>query len=235
MEVLELARNKIPDAQGLEIVVRPNESMGRASAFAKSREREIFVRQSILEGALADSDESRFVLLHELVHVIAHSGPRRFRIAGGNKSMAYIGDHESAEWQANRVTRAVFMPPAMVRSARFAGELARNAGVPLKEAVARIQELNVGKARPLAPSLSLEIARAKALGAASSGRKSQAQFEVLKLELWNALPVIQGEPPQEKRLCGIYQIWWVEYGKATQCGWYIEARTIVSYFAARHG
>lgn len=235
MEVLELARNRVPEAKGLDVVVLPDEAMGRALAFARSQAAEIFVRQPILEGAIADSDEARFILFHELVHVIAHRGPRRFRIAGGNKSMEYIADHESAEWQANRITRAAFMPPVMVRSTRTAAELARTAGVPLKEAIARIRELNAGKAAILTPSQSLEVARAQALGATSSNQKARAQFEVLKRELWNALPVIEGEPPAQKRLCGIYQIWWSHFGKATECGWYIEECTIVSFFAMRRG
>jgi hypothetical protein len=235
MELLEIARRKIPEAADLELIVLPDEAMGRASAFARSREREIFVRQAVLEGAIADSNEARFVLFHELVHVIAHPGPRRFRIAGGNKSMKYIADDESAEWQSNRVTRSAYMPPEMVQSVRSALELVQKAGMPLKEAVVRMQELNAGKGKAITPSLSLEIARARAPGATSRVERSKTQFEILKLALWNELPMIKGKSPLEKRLCGIYQIWWAEYGKPTQCGWYIEGRTIVSYFAANHG
>jgi hypothetical protein len=234
-EILEITRRKIPEAAGLEIISLPDHAMGRASAFAKSREREIFARQSIIEGAIEDSDEARFVLVHELVHVILHPGPKQFRIASGNENIQYVRDDESAEWQANRIARALFMPPAMVHSTSSAFELARKAGVPINEAVARIHELSARKAKEVTPSLRLVIARARALGAASPRAKSQAQFEILKLELWNELPVIKGESPLEKRLCGIYQIWWFEYGKPTQCGWLIEGRTIVSYFAAEHG
>jgi hypothetical protein len=235
MQVFQVAREKLPEARGLEIVVRPDEAMGRALAFARPQGKEIFVRQSVLEGAIADEGEARFILFHELVHVIVHCGPRRFRIAGGNKSMEYIADDESAEWQANRIARAAFMPSEMVLSTRSPRDLAQMAGVPLPEALARFQELTALQAREVSPSLRLEIARVRALDASSHRTSRRSEFEVLKFELWNALPVVEGEPPAETRLCGIYQIWWSHFGKLTQCGWYIEGRTIVSYFAVRGG
>lgn len=236
MHVLESARRKIPEAKDLELVVRPDEAMGRADAFANVDDREIFVRQSVFEAALDDDDRARYVLVHELVHVIFHPGPRKFRIATGNETPAFIHKHTSAEWQADRIARAMFMPPEMVEQATSPLELARTAGVPLIEARNRIAELRAGQPKVTPLDLQRKIAD-RELGAQSSNcfanRTTQSDAEIF--ELWNELSVIDGEDPRRSRRCNKWRIAWNEFERTTEWGWFIDDGRIVSSFEMRRG
>jgi len=236
MNVLESARRKIPEAKDLELIVRSDEFMGRADAFAKGKDREIFVKQSVLESALEDDDAARYVLLHELNHIIFHPGPRKFRIATGNKTPAFIHKHNSAEWQADRIARAVFMPPEIVDAATSPLDLARTAGVPLTEARNRLADLRAGQPKVLPPDLQRELVAMRASTLRPECFEKQAlQSEEKKLRLWNKLPTIDRENPSECRICGKYQITWNEFERTTQCGWFIDDGRIVSSFEMKYG
>jgi len=236
MNVLESARRNVPEAKDFELIVLADESMGRADAYAKFDDREIFVKQSIVEAALGDNDAARDVLLHELNHLIFHRGPPKFRIANGNQTPAFIDKHNSAEWQADRITRALFMPPEMVDAAASPLDLARTAGVPLKAALSRIADLQAGQSKVIPLDIQRKLAD-RELGAQSSNcfanRTTQSDAE--KLKLWNELLAIEGKDPGESRMCGTYWIDWNEFERTTECGWFINGGQIVSSFKMRHG
>jgi hypothetical protein len=64
-------------------------------------------------------------------------------------------------------------------------------------------------------------------------KKARFNAKDTKTDLWAKLPEIAGEFPAHSRLCNGYRIDWREFGKTTQCGWFIENCTIVSFFASR--
>lgn len=235
MNVLASARRNLPEATDFELVVRPDELMGEADAYAKFDDREIFVKPSILEAALDDDDVARDILLHELIHLILHRGPKKFRIANGNQTPAFIDKHNSAEWQADRIARALFMPPEMVDEATSPADLARRAGVPLKNALSRIADLQEGQAKVIPLDLQRKFFD-RELGSRNSNfftnRTPQANDEIL--EQWNKLPVLDGEDPREFRRCSKWRVAWNEFERTTECGWFIDDGRIVSYFEMRH-
>lgn len=223
MEVLERARRTIPEAKDLELLPRPDDAMGRAHAFARSDEREIVARQSIVEGAMDDDPLSRYVLLHELQHVILHPGPRKFRIAAGNQELRFLSKETSAERQADNIARAMFMPPEMVEAAISPAELARRARVPIAEAQARFRQLRGSHVSVFADEKPLSQIKASPLSA----------LDALKERLWRELPTIPGEHPEKSRRCGIYRILWADYGLTSQCGWSLHRGKIIASFSLR--
>jgi len=236
MEVFQRARQNIPGMGELEILPRADEFMGRADAFAKHAQCEIVAKQSICEAAIDDEPKARAILVHELAHLIFHPGPRKFRIATGNKSEGYIGPTNSAEWQADRIMRAILMPSGMAATCKSSYHLSRLARVPLDEAATRIRELKEGQPRVPTPAIELQLAQLRLQSTPRDGGTQRAKLEAdaLKLALWSKLPTIDGEPPRENRNCGGYRIRWSEFGKTTECGWYVEGDKIASYFALKH-
>lgn len=225
MEVLDRARSRIPEAKNVEILPRPDEVMGRAYAFANGAD--IVARQSIVEGAIDDTPLSRYVLCHELVHVIFHPGPKKFRMAGGNEEFRFLAKETSAEWQADYIARAMFMPPEMVGGAANPQRLAALARVPLAEAIARSELFRVNAAAPAVDS--------DFFTPPTSGRSNKSPLGELKARVWAQLPIIPGEDPAENRLSGLYRIKWSEFGLTSQCGWYLERGNIVAFFSKRQG
>jgi len=222
MEVLELARKRIPKAKGLELLARPDEVMGRAHAFANSQDGEIVAQQTIVEGALDDAPLSRYVIVHELQHIVHHPGRRKYRVMTGNEGPKFIADGHSAEKQADMLARAIFMPPAMVWAVASPRELADVARVPLVEAEARFRQLRAVKKLQAEESAPFSH---------DSPPQPATDFEAFTFKLWNGLPKIPGEHPTVARLCGIYRILWSEYGRTSQCGWFLERGRIVAHFS----
>lgn len=222
MEVLTLARSAISKAKSMELLPREDEFMGRAQAFAKDGD--IVARKSIVEGALTDNPLARSVLVHELVHVVFHPGPRKFRIATGNITPTYISDEISAERQACRIGGALLMPVEMVMAASNSHELASTARVPREDARERFASMRPPKrvSQLINPISDLTTANA---AVSELGKK---------FLLWNKLPLVPNEPPERYRLCGPYQIEYADFGKTTQCGWFIECNEIKSFFATRY-
>jgi hypothetical protein len=223
MEVLDRARSSVAEVKSLNLLPRPDESMGRAYAYAKSADQEIVARQSIVEQAIDDEPLARYVLLHELQHIIFHPGPRKFRIATGNEELRFLAKETSAEWQADYITRAMFMPPEMVHASATPRDLAAIARVPLTEALARF--------RAVRGNHITKFDGDSVANDASPLSKSQSALEALKRRLWAKLPTIPGEQPAQSRRCGIFRISWSEYGRTTQCGWFLDQGKIVAFFS----
>jgi Zn-dependent peptidase ImmA (M78 family) len=209
--------------------------MGDARAFALPEDQEIHIGLSLHDEIALDTAEARFDGIHELVHVVFHRGaPRFFRKSEGNVVYAFLHDHERAEWQADRIARAIFMPPAMVSKCRDVLKLAELAGVPIRQAIERIRELDVNKERKTPVDIELKLAVLKREAAQGTTDFHRYAMQEIRLRLWNELPTIEGEDPANSRRCGDWRILWNEFGKTTECGWFIENGRIYSYFASRH-
>jgi Zn-dependent peptidase ImmA (M78 family) len=235
LQIFENARRNVPEAEFLEIVVRTDDAMEEDNAFALPDKQEVHVRQSFVSDALQDSPEARFLGVHELMHVVFHRGaPRFFRKNAGNVIYAFLHDKEkTAEWQADRIARAILMPPTMVASCKDALQLSQLAGVPLKEAARRTEELAERNRRSTPNDIAVRIATLASDASEGTPQFGRQKAELLKLQLWSALPTVDGEDKSTVRKCGAYQIFWNEFGKTTQCGWFIENGRIMSYFAMR--
>ena len=236
MELFERARQSLPEAKELDLVVLDEKAGLNGAAVAYPERREIHIDMNFVDRALVDDVDARFVGAHELMHVIFHRGaPKYFKKPGGNVLVPFLRDkHETAEWQADRIARALLMPRSFAQMFTNAYELAKAAGAPLIEAEKRMIELLPSRARKTPNSVARLIAdlNLKTQKGVLAERKAQAAS--LKLDLWNALPVPPCEDSEAVRICGKYQIHWNEFGKTTGCGWFIENGAIVSFFATQN-
>lgn len=229
---LNLGRANIPQLKELELVVRSDYSMGRAHAAAVPDTLEIEIRESDVDAIMVDAPKMRFAILHELTHVLLHTGQGKFfRVAEGNVVHSFLGhDNDRAEWQADRVARAILMPREMVSRAANAHELAQLSGSPLREAIARIKDLTPPKGHTTPQSVVNAISKLKLNAATTPAERAKLEAEDRKLELWSSLPAVAGEDKCEVRLCGKYQIRWSEFGRTTGCGWFIENERIHAHY-----
>ena len=233
MELFARAREALPEARSLDLHIRDDAGVADGTAVAHPDSCEIHVGMDFVDGALTDRADVRFVAVHELMHILFHRGaPRYFKKPGGNVLVPFIQDkHESAEWQADRLARACLMPRSMVEHFPDAYALATAAGVPWHEAKERTSELTPLKKRQTPPEVQNAITELERQAAKGTAAQARAEANQLKLRLWNALPTVQGEEAALVRRCGKFQIHWLEFGKTTGRGWFIESGKIVSFFA----
>jgi hypothetical protein len=210
---------------GLHIVPRPDEQMGDKEAWASALPPTITIRESRF--VKPDCPDTRFILSHELFHVLLHPEGQSFRVVGGNAKPVFLSkddllaiyhDDMSHEVQADVAARAFLMPANQVFKSASASDLARNCNVPLREAQLRYAQIRTAKKCP------------KEVKAFLESRRNED-----KRLLWSRLPVIPGKDPDQSRKVGPYRIDWDEFGLMTDCGWTIENGSIVSYFDMRAG
>lgn len=219
---------------GFECVVRSAEAMAGQDAFAIPAKQEIHFRQDIFERVLEDEEGARFIGLHEAAHGLVHDGETRyFKLSDGNVLLPFVSDDDSIETQADRIARAALMPMKMVEQCSNSRELAILARVPLAEAVKRLRDIFSRSSRVVPAVVSAGISQLRTDTAASNAARSKALAEETKLRLWNALPFVDREDPTYNRKCEGYWVRWDEFGKSTQCGWFIEGNEVKSWFAFR--
>lgn len=228
---LENARSNITQLKELELIVRSDHEMNRAHAIAHPEKKEIDIRDSDVDAIMQNTPEIRFAILHETIHILLHTGQDKFfRIIDGNIIYPFLSVEASAEWQADRIARAILMPPEMVARTANPLELANISESPLNQAIVRVNELASKNGKLASQSIANAISKLRLTTAATSAEVAKREAEDQKLVLWSDLPCVEGEDPRNVRLCGRYQIFWDEFGKTTACGWFIEKGKIRTHY-----
>lgn len=222
----------------LGLLVRSAEAMNGASALALPDQGEIHFREDVFHELIDDKPSARFDALHELAHVSFHKGQRGqtrfFKMTSGNVLLPFVVDDHSVEEQADRIARAVLMPEAMVEKHGDVRNLCNVAGAPLNQGGKRIYDLEIRKAGTVSADTHINIARLKSSNPTSKAQQSKLKAEELKHLLWSKLPLVSGEDPAKNRRCGPYRVVWSDFGKITECGWFIEDNQVISYFASKY-
>lgn len=229
-------------AHGIELIPRPDEYMGDKDAWATSDPPRIEIKKSKYDDAVAHQPDARFLVAHELFHTLVHEGGRKFRFSEGDQRLNFLprdallevihGD-ESIEVQADQAARAFLMPPHLVRQTRSPEELALRCVVPLKEARVRFAQINTGPRRTPSDLQEDIDAHRKANRALATECEDQVQ-RITRLaqerdQMWEKLPVIADEDPNEFRVARGWRVDRSQYLKMTQCGWKIHQGEIRSY------
>jgi hypothetical protein len=130
----------------VKVELRPDRSMGRATAFVSAEKKTVFFRESCVARAAKGDPHAIFDAVHELCHLILHRAPVRLaRMADGNREVEFLPPEERAEHQANVFARGFLMTDEEVARYRTAEALSENCFTPLKEAEARIIEYRRSK------------------------------------------------------------------------------------------
>jgi IrrE N-terminal-like domain len=222
---------------GIELEVESDRWMGRAIALAsRSKEQKrIHVRRSLSKALRDDDDEARFILFHEIGHLFLHRGAEmKPRIVDGNHREAFIRAEESAEIQADTFARSFALPrnfPWWNKADELIGKIV---GIPERFVRERRSEIEPkASLSKLYSELGIMRGDAALNRTKFYSRETLASVAIQKHELWDKLPIIDGEDPALYRRCGMYQIAWKDYGKPnppSQMGWLIRDGRIRSYF-----
>jgi len=113
----------LQEKRGVEIVVRPDDEMGRKEAYATSDPARIFFGESTFARVGRDEPRARMTVGHEIFHCYVHPGAPKARMADGNATANFIKAPRSAERQARVGGAAILMPRQIVAKANSAAQL----------------------------------------------------------------------------------------------------------------
>ncbi|PZT06150.1 hypothetical protein A7X87_08395 [Stenotrophomonas maltophilia] len=136
MEVVEYAIPLLWEAFSLQ--VREKSVMGSAHGLTFPETAEIWLREDVYEGFLADQPRDRFTVAHELGHLLMHNG---VSLARNMKKPSELKPYENSEWQANTFAGALLIPTATAQRLRDEWEVAEACGVSFDAARVRLAAL----------------------------------------------------------------------------------------------
>jgi len=104
----------------------------------------LHVDSEVWELAKLGGPDARFILAHEIGHIILHDDRAKAFSTDPSLNIRFAGKEHSAEWQANTFAGYFLLPDHLVQSFSNVGELSASCGVPKNLAQDRI--LTVKKA-----------------------------------------------------------------------------------------
>jgi Zn-dependent peptidase ImmA (M78 family) len=107
------------------------EAKGRP-AYVRFRPLILRIKESILESASLGHHQARFIMAHELGHIVLHDHDAKEFSAAENRRSIVDMNNLSTEWQADTFARYFLMPLHVVKSFHSADELAVATQSPLK-------------------------------------------------------------------------------------------------------
>jgi Zn-dependent peptidase ImmA (M78 family) len=166
-QIVDLIETDLPKLfSTFALIVRPDDEMGDAEAYAEFNPPLIAVRESIYWAGRRNEGRARMTFAHEFGHLVLHPGASKPRLASGNLSPKPLKPFESAEWQARKFAACFLMPTHIVRQFGSAKEIAEVCFVSLQAAEIRFRE--VGHIPPRTAQCVSDLIRST-----SSGSRSQ--------------------------------------------------------------
>jgi hypothetical protein len=102
--------DQLLSALRIKLAVKSDAAMGDNEAYSMARNGQIVCRRSISSGLRFGNPHARYVIAHELGHFFLHRGSSpKARKMSGNKTLSFVHEEESAEIQAWKFARALFV------------------------------------------------------------------------------------------------------------------------------
>jgi hypothetical protein len=228
-------------ALALKLDVKSDADMGDNEAYSLADQNMLCCRRSISRGLRFGDPHARYVIGHELGHIFLHRGSApKARKVGGNRTLAFIDHEESAERQAWKFARALFVS----RSDLASGETDEDIGVRVglatgpvnlrREEVEKAIRAKQPKTVPPAVTAYLEKARVAARRR-EAGKSGVAHEDVERRRAWVLAAQIEGENPVRVRSARGFRVEWDNYGRTdSQVGWTVrngEVRAFMELFS----
>lgn len=225
--------NELLKLWGIELVIKSDAEMGDNEAYSVAAARRIFCRRAISRGLRFGDPHARQVIGHELGHMFLHrSDAPKPRKVGGNKNYNFIEEDESAEKQAWKFCRALFVTDDDLTSGESNKDIALRVGIPAeavrlrRDEVRKAMQASVRKIVPDIAKKFLEKARL-AEKEAENAKKAEAR----KVDAWARAAQIEGENPKAVRLAHGFRVEWSHYERrSSQVGWTIVNGEVRSLF-----
>jgi len=214
------------NALGLKLVVKSDMAMGDNEAYALADQNMICCRRSISRGLRFGDPHARYVVGHELGHIFLHRGSApKARKVGGNRTLAFIDEDESAERQAWKFARALFVTRGDLESGETDEDIGVRVGLATGPVSLRREEVRKAiKARQpksVPPAVGAYLKRARLTERDARPAKGvETREEVEKHRAWSLAAQFQGEDPAKVRSARGFRVEWGGYGQVeSQVGW----------------
>jgi hypothetical protein len=113
----------------IRLIVKSDADMGKEEAYSVADR--IHCRRAVSRGLRFGDPQARYVIGHELGHIFLHRGAApKARKVDGNKKLGFISEEESAEVQAWKFSRALFITRLDLMSGEDDEDLALRVGIP---------------------------------------------------------------------------------------------------------
>ena len=230
VRILEILAAQPGPLEGLKLDVRPDEEMRLDEALAFVDERVLQVRETVFEGAKIGKPRDRMTIAHEIGHfALGHGGAPKHRVALGNKTLAYIPHHKSAEHQARVFGATFLMLRAHVRGCKTPAELASKLKVSTQAAQIRFDQVNVKDApKNTPPDIQDGIEQLKRKTSSSLASRS-AHRSMLSVEQQAKIAGELGQvakdldPAEYRCVDNRWIIRWSRFRRHTSGGWWLDA------------
>jgi hypothetical protein len=227
-------------AWDIKLRIKSDAEMGDAEAHSLADTQEIRCRRSISCGLRFGDPHARYVIGHELGHMFLHRGSApKARKVGGNRTLVFIAEDESAERQAWKFARALFVTRLDLASGESDEEVGVRVGLATgpvslrREEVRMAMRANMPKSVPSEVTAFLERSR-RAENEAESTRKKRAREDAEMRAAWTRAAQIEGENPASVRSARGFRVEWNDYGcPDSQVGWTIINGEVRSFMELR--
>ncbi len=204
-----------------KLVPRKLSEMKGAELFADAASNSISITSELSRKLRANDEKVRYTWGHEIGHLTLHRGPglKARKSDGGNTEYSFIPKHSSAESQAWKFSRALFVHREYLLSPRSNADLAKKSGIP---------DYAIAKRRD-------DVRETRKLAVARAPLKEVEQFlkinrDPIASKAWHHAATLPGEDPGIFRLANGYKINLLDFLNAeSQFGWTVLNDKAVSF------
>jgi hypothetical protein len=234
--------DQLLSALRIKLAVKSDATMGDDEAYSMASDGQIACRRRISSGLRFGDPHARYVIGHELGHFFLHRGSSpKARKMSGNKTLSFIDEEESAEIQAWKFARALFVVRADLETGETDEAVGIRVGLATGPVSLRREEVQkaIGARQPKTVPAEVTAYLAKARRAAkgttaqsnSSGRETSE-----KDRAWALAAQIPGEDPARARSARGFRIEWNAYERYnSQVGWTVLNGEVRSFVDLRSG
>jgi len=221
--------DQVMSAWRIKLSVEKTSKMAGADAYSVATEQRIFCVREISRGLRFGDPSARHKIGHEIGHMFLHrsASPKPLK-AEGNRTLVFIEKDESAERQAWKFARALFVPRHEFARDESNEDIAFRVGIP-EGAVALRREEVQADVQADNPKLVPQIAAKHFEDLRRSDREAQeaskreAILDLEKLAAWGRAAQIAGEDPAKVRSARGYRVKWDHHWAfASQLGWTVD-------------
>lgn len=210
----------------IQLVIQKESKMGGAEAYSIAPQQQIFCLRAVSRGLRFGDPHARYVIGHELGHMFLHRGESpKARKVDGNRDLASVKEEVSAERQAWKFARALFVPRQDFGRGESNEDIALRVGIPegavglRREEVQADVQANQPKKVPQIVAKHFEDLR-RGEREAQETRKAEAARDLEKLAAWGRAARIEGENSAKVRSARGFRVDWNHYGAFhSQLGW----------------
>lgn len=224
-------------AWSIKLSPRKSSEMAGAEAYSAAAEQQIFCVREISRGLRFGDPNARYKIGHEMGHMFLHRSvsPKPLK-AGGNRTLVFIEKDKSAERQAWKFARALFVPRDAFALGESNEDIALRVSIPESAVALRREEVqaDIRTAQPKqVPQIIAKHFEDLRRGdrQAQEASKREAIRDLEKLAAWQRAALIAGEDPDKVRSARGFRVEWDHHNDfASELGWIVvndEVRAVV--------